>query len=80
MEVIPKMALLTLSNADIQFAEKELTLRSYTIEEALPTTQRIELINKKKLTNKVLDKESETFVMYVAALEAPLAGMTIDLS
>ena len=37
-EVILGMHFLTFSNADIQFAEKKLTWRSYTVKKALPTT------------------------------------------
>ena len=47
MEVILRMPFPTLSNENIQFAEKELTWKSYTIEEVLSTTRRVELINKK---------------------------------
>ena len=74
------MSFLTLSNTDIQFAEKELTWRSYSAVEALLTTKRIEFIGKKKFAKAALDEESETFVVHVAALEAPLksAEMTID--
>ena len=36
-EVVLDMSFLTLSNADIQFVEKELTWRSYTTAKALPT-------------------------------------------
>ena len=68
---------LTLSNADIQFAAKELTWRSYTAAEALPTTKRVEFIDKKEFAKAALDEESETFVVHVAALEAPLVGITI---
>ena len=74
------MPFLTLSNSDIQFAEKKLTWRSYTAAEALPTTKRVELINKKEFAKAALDEESETFVVHVAALEAPLAGMAIHSS
>ena len=38
IEVVLKMPFLTLSNVDIQFAEKELTWRSYIVKETLPTT------------------------------------------
>ena len=48
--------------------EKELTWRSYTTTEALPTTKRIEIINKKELAKVVLDEKSETFVVYMAFL------------
>ena len=71
------MPFLTFSNADIQFAEKKLTWRSYIAAEALLTTKWVELIDKKKFPKRVLDEESETFVVYVAALEALLAGMAI---
>ena len=71
------MHFLTLSNTDIQFTEKELVWGSYTVAEALPTTKQVELIDKKEFAKAALDEESETFVMHVAALEAPLAGMTI---
>ena len=38
MEVVLKIPFLTLSNVDIQFAEKELTWKSYTTKKALLTT------------------------------------------
>ena len=48
IKVVLEIPFLTFSNADIQFSEKELTWRSYTAKEALPTTRRVELINKKE--------------------------------
>ena len=74
------MPFLNFSNVDIQFAGKELTWRSYSTAEALPTTKQVELINKKEFAKAALDKESETFVVHVATLEAPLAGMAIHPS
>ena len=68
MEVILDMPFLTLSNADVQFIEKELTWRSYTTAKALPTTKRVELINKKEFAKAALNKNSETFVVYVTSL------------
>ena len=62
------MAFLTLSNANVQFIEKKLTWRSYTSAEALPTTKRVEFINKKEFAKTALDANSETFVVYVASL------------
>ena len=38
MQMVLGMPFLTVSNADIQFPEKEPTWRSYTVEEILPTT------------------------------------------
>ena len=74
------MPFLAFSNGDIQFAEKELTWRSYTAAEALPTTKWVELIDKKEFAKTALDEEFETSVVHVAALEAPLAGMAIHPS
>ena len=62
------MLFLTLSNTDIQFAKKELTWRSYTAKEALPITQKIELINKKEFAKAPLDENIEVFVVYVSFL------------
>ena len=78
-EVVLEMPFLSLSNANIQFAEKELTWRLYTAAEALSTTKRVELIDKKKFVKAALHKKSETFVVHNSALEALLgsAEMTI---
>ena len=39
------MNLLTLSNDDVQFVEKKLTWRTYTIEEGLPIICQVKIIN-----------------------------------
>ena len=49
IEVVLRMLFLTFSNANIQFAEKELTWRSYTTAEALSTIKWVELIDKENL-------------------------------
>ena len=66
--VVLGMPFFTLSNADVQFVEKELTLRTYTTAEVLPTTKRVELIDKKEFAKAALDENSETFVIHVASL------------
>ena len=76
-EVVLGMPFLTLSNADVQFVEKELTWRSYTTAEALPTTKRVELINKKEFAKAALDENSETFVIHVASLSL-VPGIYLD--
>lgn len=63
------MLFLAYNNTNFQFGAKKLTWRSYTIEKTLSTTSRIELVNKHKFTKVVLDENSETFIVYVAALE-----------
>ena len=79
MKLVLGMLFFTLSNENIQFAEKELTWRFYTTAEALSTTKRVKFINKKEFAKAALNKESETFMVHVAALEAQprLAEMTI---
>ena len=72
------MPFLTLSNADIKFAQKELTWRSYTVAEALLTTKRVEIIDKKKFTKAVLDENVEAFVVHVPSLN--LNSMPIYLA
>ena len=62
------MPFLTLSNADVQFVEKEFTWRSHMTAEALPTTKWLELINKKKFAKAALDENSKTFVIHVTSL------------
>ena len=67
-EVVLGMPFLTLSNVNVQFVEKELTWRSYTTAEALPTIKQVELIDKKEFAKAALDKNSETFVVHIASL------------
>lgn len=41
----------------------------------MPTTRRVDLIDKHKLVKIVLNKASETFVVYIAVLERPVSIM-----
>ena len=66
------MLFLTLSNVDVQFIEKELIWRSYTTAKTLPTIKRIKLINKKEFAKAILDKNFETFVIYVISFNLVL--------
>ena len=71
IEVVLGIPFLALSNANVEFVEVgKLTWRLYTAVEALPTKNRVELIDKRKFAKTVLDKDSETFMVHVAALEA----------
>ena len=78
IEVVLGMPFLTLSNANIQFAKKKLTWRSYTIAKALPTTERVEIINRKEFTKAALDENVEAFVVHVTSLSLNL--MPIQLA
>ena len=70
MDVVLGMPFLTLSNADIQFAEGELTWRTYTPTEALPTTKRVQIIDRKEFAEAALDLNKEAFVVHVATVTA----------
>ena len=70
-DVVLGMSFLTLSSVDIDFPKKELRWRLYTIEETLPITKRVKLVEKKEFTAEVLDLRHETFVVHVAFLESP---------
>ena len=71
LEVVLGMPFLTLSKADVRFVERELVWRTYTAAEALPTTRRVEIINKREFAAAALNADDETFVVHVAALAEP---------
>lgn len=73
MERVLGILFLSLSNTDIEFAELEkLILRFYTAEKTVSTTSWIELINKKEFVITAPNKNSETLVVHIAALEVIL--------
>ncbi len=67
-DIVLKITFLTMSNTDIDFQAWDLQWRSYTIENVLPTTRRVELIGKKEFVAAALDSEHEAFIIHVAAL------------
>ncbi len=70
MEVILGMPFLSLSNANVEFAELgKLTWRSYTAADALSTTSWVKLIDKREFAKAALDENSKTFVVHVAVIE-----------
>ena len=68
-EVILGMPFLKISNANVAFGEGTLTWKSYTTNEALPTTKRVRLVDPKEFVIAALDADSETFVVHVAIRE-----------
>ena len=66
MEVVPGMPFLTLSNIDIQFAEKELIWRTYNTKEALLTTRQVKIINQKEFAKAAFD-ENVKLLWYILA-------------
>ena len=80
-EVVLGMPFLTLSGADVDFLDRELRWRTYTIQEALPTTKRVELVGKEEFAAAALDPEHETFVVHVASLSStPLTDADVHPS
>ena len=69
-EIVLGMPFLTLSGTDVDFLGRELRLKTYTTEEALPTTRPVKLMGKKKFAVAALNPESETFVVHVASLSS----------
>lgn len=69
-KVVLEMPFLTFSNTNIRFIEKELVSKSYTTTEALPSTKRVKLIDRKNFTTVALDENKETFIVYVVTLSA----------
>ena len=77
MEVVLGMPFLTLSNADVEFAEKKFTWRTYTTKKAFPTTCQVEIIDQKEFAKAALNENIEAFVVYVSSLRSK---MTIHLA
>ena len=69
-EVVFGMPFLTLSGVDVDFLGCELRWKTYTTEEALPTTRRVELVGKKEFAAAALDPEHETYVVHVGSVSS----------
>lgn len=63
------MHFLAFGNTNVQFRAKKLTQNFNTTNEALPIAWQTKLINKYKFAKITLNKNSDTFVMYIIALE-----------
>ena len=66
------MSFPTFNKAHIQFTERELVKKYYTVVEILLTTKYMKIINKKKFMIVVLNVNNETFVLHVATLAEPI--------
>ena len=62
------MLFLIFNNADIQFAEKELTWKTYTTKKALLTIRWVEFIDWKEFAKTELDENIKAFLIYVSSL------------
>ena len=65
IEKVLKMPFLTFTNFNIKFLYKKPIWKSYTTAKALPTINYVKIINKKKFTKAILDKNVETFIIHV---------------
>ena len=68
-KVVLEMLFLKISNADIAFGKRTLMWKSYITNKALPTTERVQLVDSKEFVVAALDADSKTFVVHVAIRE-----------
>lgn len=78
IEVVFRMPFLCLSNSNWEFVAKKLIWRSFAIAKTLPLAKRVGYINNRKFVEVILNKNANTFVVYVAALEAPEWAMLMQ--
>ena len=64
------MPFLTLSDADVDFLNRELRWRIYITKKALPTTRHVELVGKKEFAAAALDPEHETYVVHIGSVSS----------
>ena len=60
----------TLSSGDVDFLGWKLRWKTYTTEEALPTTRHVKLVSKKEFTAAALDSEYETYVVHIGSVSS----------
>ena len=65
-KVILGIPFLKISNANVAFNERTLMWRLYTINEALPTIKRVQLVDLKEFVIAALDTDSKTFIVHMA--------------
>lgn len=66
MKVVLYILFHIFSNVKVEFLERKLIWRFYTLTKALPTIQQVQLIVKKKFAQMVLDENDEAFIVQVA--------------
>lgn len=74
------MPFLSLSNANVQFAETERPIwRKHTVVTVLCITKRIKLIDMIEFVAATLDEKTKTFIVYVSALLATSIYLSIKV-
>ena len=71
LEVVLQMFFLIFGRTDVRFIEQKFVLRTYTAIETLPTTRRMEIIDKREFTAAVLNADNETLMVYIVDLAKP---------
>lgn len=79
MEVILKIAFLFLSNTNLRFGVKKLTGKLYTTFKALHIANKVELINKYKLVELVVNENINTLLAHITALRVSELAIWIHL-
>lgn len=64
-----------LSNANIDFLEQELKLRTHTIKKAFLITKQVELVEIKDFATVILNPEHEIFIIYIVLLTSSNLGV-----
>lgn len=72
IEMVLKMIFFSFTNTNFQCNISKLISRSYSVVETLPTTNRVEPINKKEFAKVAVDKNSKILVVHITTLEAIL--------
>ena len=65
VKVVLGMSFLTLRKVEVDFAERKLTWKAYTITKGLSTTKKVQIIAPKEFAKAALDPDQEVFVVYV---------------
>lgn len=68
IEIVLEMPFLFFTNADLKFRTKKLTYKSNITAKTLLIAKSVKLIEKYKFVEAALNKNSDTFVVYVVAL------------
>lgn len=73
IEIILDILFLAVSKVKINFTNRELNLKTYTLYKILSTTKKVKIIDLKKYTAVALSLHKEAFVMHVAYLRAKIS-------
>ncbi len=66
--IVLRMPFLTMSNDDVDFQAQNLQYKTYTTQDALPSTRQVELIRKKEFATTAFDPEYQAFVVHIATI------------